>query len=133
MAVKIISTEEKQLLERKEVKRSLSFIGKATPSNAEIRKDIASQLKAAENLVIVKHVYTKFGSGEASVEAYVYDSESSLKKFEPVTKHMKLKAEELAKKAAEAAKAAEEAKAAEAAKAAAPAEAQEDNAAEKAE
>ena len=102
MALKITSTEEKPLLARKEIKGELSFTEKATPSNDDVRKDIASQLKVDEKTVVVKHIYTAFGSSDAKVEAYVYNTEADLKKYEPVTKAMKLKAEEGAKKAAEA-------------------------------
>jgi len=112
MAVKITQKDEKPMTGRTEVKGTISFQDKATPSNDTVAKDIASQLKVDEKLVVVKHIYTSFGSAEASVEALVYKTEEDLKRFEPTTKAMKLKVEAAAKKAAEAAKAAEEAKAA---------------------
>ncbi len=101
MALKITSTEEKPLLARKEIKGELSFAEKATPSNDDVRKEIASQLKVDEKTVLVKHIYTAFGSSEAKIEAYVYNTEEDLKKYEPVTKAMKTKAGEGAEEGAE--------------------------------
>lgn len=117
MAVKITQTEEKPLLARKEIKGTVTFHGKATPSNADVTKDIASQLKVDGKLVVVKHVYTSFGSADASVEAYVYNTEADLKRFEPVTRAMKQKVEAAKKKADEAEAPAEGAAPAEAPKA----------------
>lgn len=86
MALKITSTDEKPLLARKEIKGELSFPEKATPSNDEVGKAIASQLKVNEKTVVVKHIYTAFGSSDAKVEAYVYNTDEDLKKIEPRVK-----------------------------------------------
>ena len=118
MNLKIETIKEMPLLARKEVEASMMFEKKATPSNNEVRKAIAAELKVDEKVVVVKHIYTEFGSSEAKVEAFAYKDEASLKKIEPVTKAMKQKEEAAAKKA-------EEAKAAEApAEGAAPAPAE---------
>ena len=86
MAVTIKKTEEKPLLARKEVDAHVVFEGKATPSNAEVAKAIASELKTDEKLVVVKHIYTAYGSSEAEIEAYVYNTDEDLKKIEPKKK-----------------------------------------------
>lgn len=86
MNLKISKSEEKPLLARKEVSGHMMFEGKATPSNGEVKKAIASELKADENNVVVKHIYTGFGSCEADVEAYVYNTAEDLKRIEPKTK-----------------------------------------------
>jgi len=112
MAIKITNTEEKPLLARKEIKGEISFPEKATPSNNDIQSQIASEMKVDTKTVVVKHIYTSFGSCDAKVEAYVYNTVEDLKKIEPVTKAMKKKVEDAAKKAEEA----KEAKAAEAEK-----------------
>jgi ribosomal protein S24E len=86
MAFKLDKTEEKPLLARKEVAGKMTFEGKATPSNADVAKAIASELKTDEKLVVVKHIYTAFGSCEAEIQAYVYNTEEDLKKIEPKEK-----------------------------------------------
>jgi ribosomal protein S24E len=109
MVNKIENIDEKPLLARKEVKAKVAFIGKATPSNDDVRKAIASELKVEEKVVVMKHIYTAFGSSEADVEAYVYNSKEELEKFEPRKKKKEEKKEEDAEGAApaEAAKAEE--------------------------
>jgi len=120
MNLKITKTEEKPLLARKEIGGIVIFASAKTPSNDEMKKAIASELKVDEKTVLVKHIYTGFGTNEAEFEAYVYKTLEDMKRVEPVTKKMK----EDAKKAAEAAAApAEGEKPAEAAKPTAPAEA----------
>jgi len=86
MAIKIDKTDEKPLLARKEIKGSMIFEGKATPSNDEVRKAIASELKVDEGVVVVKHIYTSFGSSEAEISAYVYNTKEDLEKIEPKQK-----------------------------------------------
>ena len=71
----------KLLLPRKEVSVFVSFEG-ATPGRKQLRKSVADKVKAKEELVIVRHVYTKYGSKEAEVIAYVYDNEDALKALE---------------------------------------------------
>ncbi len=83
MAITIKNTEEKPLLARKEVEAHMVFEGKATPSNADVAKALASELKTDEKLIVMKHIYTAFGSCEAKITAYVYNTEEALKKFEP--------------------------------------------------
>ncbi len=82
MELRITHTDEKPLLARKEIKAQISFQG-ATPSNAELKKALASQAKADENAVVLKGIYTAFGATEAEVNAYIYNSVEDMKKFEP--------------------------------------------------
>jgi ribosomal protein S24E len=111
MALKIEKTDEKPLLARKEVSGSMTFEGKTTPSNADTAKQIASELKTDEKLVVVKGIYTGFGTNQAKFNAYVYNSAEDLKKIEPKNKKEEAKKEgEAAEEAAPAEKPAEEKK-----------------------
>ena len=76
---------ESPLLSRKEVKAEISF-DKATPSNDDVAKAIAEKLKCDAGLVVVKHIYTKYGETLAGVEAYVYESKEALESIEPKKK-----------------------------------------------
>ena len=107
MKCKITEKKENVLLKRTEVSGTLTFDA-VTPSNADIKKELANQCKAKEENIVMRNIKSKFGEASGTFEAYVYDSQEALKRFTPTTKHMK----EAVKKAAEAAKkAAEEAKA----------------------
>jgi len=117
MELNIVEKNEKILLSRTEVKATVSFTG-AVPSTKDVKKSIASQLKADAKLVVVKNIYPKFKDNSADVLAYYYISEEEMKKNEP--KLGKKAAEKLKKSADEKTKPAE--KLAEAPKKEAPAE-----------
>ena len=63
----------------------------ATPSKEETKKKIAEMTKANADLVIVKHIYTQFGSQKGKFIAYVYENEDMKKKIEPKKKEKKKK------------------------------------------
>ncbi len=85
-------TEEKAnpYLKRKELKGKIVFIG-VTPSNVDVGKKIAGLTKSDEKLVLVKHIYTQFGSQKATFTAYVYETEEMKTKIEPKKKEKKKK------------------------------------------
>jgi small subunit ribosomal protein S24e len=85
MEIKIIEQKDKPVLSRKEIIAEISFTGK-TPSNEEVRKKIAEESKADEELVVVKNIYTEFGLTKAKVNAYVYNSKEKLESIEPKKK-----------------------------------------------
>lgn len=96
----IKKTTEKPLLARKEIEGEIIFEAKSTPSNDAVRKDVSAALKADEKAVVVKHIYTGYGTHIAKVLAFVYDSEESLKRVEPKHKDSKAKKAEGAEPAA---------------------------------
>ena len=110
--MKISNQTENRLLSRKEVDGEIDFKG-ATPSNDELAKSIASNLKSTPDLVVVKKIYTEFGKTHATFDAIVYDNKEAKDTAEKMTKHMKekqKKAAEDAKKRLEEKKAAQEKK-----------------------
>ena len=81
MELNITSEKKQPLLGRKLVSGTLNF-EKATPSYAEVKKDIAGKTKSSEEVIVVKNVYTAFGARNATFEAVVYDSPEALKSIE---------------------------------------------------
>jgi ribosomal protein S24E len=71
----------KVLLPRKEVSVSISF-EQATPSRKHLKKAVADKVKAKEELVIIRHVYTKYGTRDAEIIAFVYDNEEAMNSLE---------------------------------------------------
>jgi len=82
MELKIEKQEEKKLVERLEI-RAKATAFQATPSNAQVQEELAKQLGKPAELIVLKHIYQEFGSSEADILAYVYNTPESLKKFEP--------------------------------------------------
>ena len=78
--MEIKKQEKNVLFSRQEV--SLLLDEGKTPSYAELKVGIAKKLKSDEGLVVVKRVNGQFGKTEVLVDAFVYDSQDALKKFE---------------------------------------------------
>jgi len=70
--MEIISKEEQPLLKRTVIKARIAFEGK-TPSRQEVRRKLAKALKAKEELLIIKHIYTGFGERSAEIHAALYE------------------------------------------------------------
>ncbi|MEK6858149.1 MAG: hypothetical protein AABX39_06185 [Nanoarchaeota archaeon] len=81
MELNIASEKKQSLLGRKLVSGTLKF-DKATPSYAEVKKDLAGKTKSSEEVIILKNIYTDFGARTATFEAVVYDSPEALKSIE---------------------------------------------------
>ena len=97
MQLSITTKKEEPLLSRTMVKVALEF-EKATPSYAELIPLLASNLKADEKLIAIRHVYNSFGAKKAEVIAYVYSDEAKKQLVEPKIKEKKEKKAKEAKK-----------------------------------
>lgn len=81
MDLEIKKERDTPLLSRKRVTLIAEYEG-ATPKRIDMRKDVAKKLDVEEKLVILKHIYTKFGSQKAKIIAHIYNNEEDLKKIE---------------------------------------------------
>jgi len=91
MQLKLIEERESNLLGRKELELEAKF-DKSTPSNQEIKKEIASKLKIKEDLIAIKNIRQMFGIKKARIIVHVYNEENQFKKLE--VKKEKKKTEE---------------------------------------
>ncbi|MBS3128245.1 hypothetical protein J4410_03810 [Candidatus Woesearchaeota archaeon] len=105
MTLTITNKYKNNLLARTRVEAESDFGEKATPSNVEIAKEIAHELKSKESLVKVRHIYTQYRKNKAKIKAYVYDNEDAVKKIEIIPRKQRRAeqkaAEEARKKAVE--------------------------------
>jgi ribosomal protein S24E len=76
------------LLSRKRVNFDLFFEG-ATPSEKDIVENVASVLKAKQELISVRHIYTKYGESKAKVIIHLYNTIEELKNIEEFKKKKK--------------------------------------------
>lgn len=88
MEVKIEKKDENKLLERIELEGMIAFQG-ATPSNKDVRTELAKQMKTEEDNIEIKHIYTKYGRQTAQFTANVYKDKETLLKTEPKKKEKK--------------------------------------------
>jgi small subunit ribosomal protein S24e len=84
MDIKVISDKQNPLLKRREVQFQVEHTQTgSTPPRLEVRKALASALKANMDLIIIKKFETKTGTNAAIGIANVYDSAEQLKLIEP--------------------------------------------------
>ena len=83
MEIKIISQKENPLLKRKEVKFNVEHSTGSTPPRLEVRRAVATALKANVDLVFLKKFETKTGTRTAAGTANLYDSVEQAKLIEP--------------------------------------------------
>jgi len=81
MNIKIIKKIERPLLERTELQGEMHFDG-ATPKRTELQKSLAAALKAPEDAVAVRRIYTNFGTRSAKFTANIYKTKEDLLKNE---------------------------------------------------
>ena len=69
------------LLSRKRV--TFEFTSeKETPSRKVLLKKVAEKTKAKPELVVIKHIYTKYGSKNAKVIAHIYNNKKDMEIIE---------------------------------------------------
>lgn len=90
MELKILKETEMPLLSRKRINLEVNFDG-ATPSQKEILSNLSEKLKTKEELIHVRHIYTKFGEPKAKVIAHIYNNAEDLKDIEEIKKKKKQK------------------------------------------
>ncbi len=88
MEVAIKNKKENPLLLREELTGEITFTG-ATPSNQQLKEELVKKLGAQQEVIVIRHIYTKFGGGKASFEAVAYKSKEQLDKIEPKKKEKK--------------------------------------------
>ena len=85
MNIKILEEKDNAILKRKELLLEIDFLDK-TPSNEEMKKELAKKFNTKENLVAVKQINQIFGKRTCKVKANIYNDEKSLKEIEPQPK-----------------------------------------------
>ena len=95
MQINVTSKKEEPLLSRTMLKASLEF-EKVTPSYPEVTALLATNLKADEKLIAIRHIYNHFGDKKADITAYLYSDENRKNFIEP---KLKVKKEKKAKEA----------------------------------
>lgn len=78
MDIKVLEEKKNPLLQRREVKFSVSH-NLGTPSRDEIKAKIAAYLNSKPELVIVDHMKSEFGKRETRGYAKIYETEERLK------------------------------------------------------
>jgi len=99
MELEITKTKEIPLLSRKRISCIATF-DKETPKRIDVNQKVAAILGVNPDLVVTRHIYTKFGEKKAKVIAHIYSSIDDLNANEDmdiVNKNKGIKKEKKAK------------------------------------
>src|SRR3989338_1422624 len=80
--MKVLKHTEMPLLKRTRYTIELEHLSQPTPKKDAIKKEIASLLKTQEELISIRHLYTKFGIGKTKAIVNVYQNIEDLKRLE---------------------------------------------------
>ncbi len=82
MELQITQNTDNSLLGRQELQLRIAHDGVATPKRMEVRKEVAKQMKAKAELVIIDHLRNRYGRSETTGYAKVYADMPTLKTIE---------------------------------------------------
>ena len=89
---------DSKLLNRTEINVELPHIGRATLSNKEVKELLSKELKAEENLLVIRHIHGIYGREYSKVKALLYKDKESLERLERKPKIKKENGKEETKK-----------------------------------
>ena len=98
MNLKIIYDKENKLLLRRRVAFEVAHEKASTPKKEDLKKEIAKFLKIEENLIVMKHVYSKFGADKSKIITHVYEDEKLLKTLDSKKEKVRKDGKEESKK-----------------------------------
>ncbi len=82
MELQIVKNTDNKLVGRQELELQIIHTSSATPKRMEVRKEVAKQMKAKAELVIIDHLKNRYGRAETIGYAKVYADLPSLKATE---------------------------------------------------
>ncbi len=88
MKLTLNEKKENLLLKRLDVRGTLEFEGKTTPTNEEVAAALGRE---CNGVVVVKHIYNQFSHSGGLFEAVVYKDQQTKEAMEKKTKHQKKK------------------------------------------
>ncbi|KAI5181171.1 small subunit ribosomal protein S24e [Nematocida sp. AWRm80] len=82
LTVKVLERKQNPLLDRLEVSLSIYHPQGSTPDKKDVSKELGSQLNTSSDNIIVRDVYTRFGTHVSTANAKIYNKKASLERIE---------------------------------------------------
>ena len=82
MKMEITQQKDNPLFERTEINFVIDHTGAATPTKGAVVEEIAQQMKAAKDTIVLDGMKSVFGNGKTSGYVKVYKSKEAALKFE---------------------------------------------------
>src|SRR3989344_9195041 len=87
--MKKLKESSSPLINRTQMVFEIEHFQKSTPKKAEIVKDLASELKIAQDLIHIKKIVARFGSTKSKIVVDIYKSKEDLKSYANIGKKEK--------------------------------------------
>lgn len=87
--MKILEEKENQLLGRKEIRMELNHLAGATPSKANVMKELATKYNVPEDYVVIDYIFTSKGLASSEVKAKIYKEKPKIKQKKNKAKEAK--------------------------------------------
>ena len=102
MKIEIVSQKKNQLMGRDEAEVRINHEGQRTPSRQEMLKEIARQLKANEDHIIIDRIMTLQGQAVSAAKVLAYERKEDVPayKIDKMKRRMKIEKEKPAEKEA---------------------------------
>lgn len=92
MEIEILEEKENQLLNRKELKLNLKHENAATPSKAELMKELVAKYSVPDENIVIDYIHSQKGIGLSTAKVKIYKEKPKVK-----TKKEKVKEEKSGK------------------------------------
>lgn len=76
--MKILEEKEDKLLNRKRLTILVEHTQKPTPKKEDLKHQVAELLKIDKDLIVLKHIYSDYGSGRSKIIVNVYKDKESI-------------------------------------------------------
>ena len=83
MKMEITEKKENPVLKRTEVRFTVDHAGESTPTKGAVVEELAKQLKAKKDYIILNSIESVYGSGRSKGYAKVYASKEDAQAVEP--------------------------------------------------
>jgi ribosomal protein S24E len=86
MNYNVLDEKQNDLLKRKELKLEVEHVLAATPSKAELLKELATAYSVPEENIIIDYIFTQKGIGKSVAKVKIYKEKPKLKEKKEVKK-----------------------------------------------
>lgn len=86
MNYSVLDEKQNDLLKRKELKLEVEHVLAATPSKAELLKELATAYSVPEENIIIDYIFTQKGIGKSVAKVKIYKEKPKLKEKKEVKK-----------------------------------------------
>jgi ribosomal protein S24E len=98
MNYNVLDEKQNELLKRKEIKIEIEHLLAATPSKADLLKELATAYSVPEENIVIDYIFTQKGIGKSVAKVKIFKEKPKLKEVKQKVKKEEVKSEAQASK-----------------------------------